>query len=226
MKIQVFIPTYNRPEMLARLRDDIRFKGVNYDIWQSIFEDTDTAKTEESGNDYTYYMLGYHYGKKAYWQMWNYIFDKVIDADYYIFLADDFQLSDGFFDKAIQLYESIKDDKKICLSLYMPKGREGKPNWTGVVPLRYNDEILKTQWNDLCFIAERKFFEALGYKINPIGYKRWVNNPLKSSGVGEQISYRLHNAGYSMYHVKESLVTHGNHLSVMNPEERKINPLL
>lgn len=229
MKIQVLIPTCERPDLLARLRESINRKSALFTQFTSIFEDTDKARCEENGFDYTYYMTGKRYGKERFWELVNFMFSKLIEADYYFFMGDDMSLCESFFEKAIMAYDNIEDEKKICLSLYMPKGRESKPNWTNVVPVRIKFkgvEVLKTQWNDLCFVAKKDFFEALEYRINPISYKRWAKDPLRSSGVGEQISHRLHKAGYSMYHTIESLVTHGDHPSIMNPVERKLNPLL
>jgi len=231
LKIQILIPTCNRPQQLASLRDSINRKAAlfEHEQWTSIFEDTEAASCEEHGINYSYYMTGRRYGKENFWQFITFMFSKLIDADYYFFIADDMELCDSFFERAISTYDNIQDDKKICLSLYMPKGREDKPNWTNIVPTKVKfegTEVLRTQWNDLCFVAKKDFFEALEYKINPISYKRWQKDPLRSSGVGEQISHRLHKAGYYMYHTIESLVTHGDHDSVMNPIERKLNPLI
>ena len=55
---------------------------------------------------------------------------------------------------------------------------------------------------------------------------RWNHDPNLSSGVGQQISTKLHNKNKSMYHTKTSLVIHGDHESKMNFEERKNKPII
>jgi len=62
--------------------------------------------------------------------------------------------------------------------------------------------------------------------MEPIKPTRWDTNPLLSSGVGWQMSLRLHNKGYGMYHTKESFVSHGDHESKMNKQERVKNKLI
>jgi hypothetical protein len=55
---------------------------------------------------------------------------------------------------------------------------------------------------------------------------RWDKNPHISSGVGQQISVRLSEKGLNMYHVINTLTTHGDHESVLLPELRKNEKLL
>ena len=66
----------------------------------------------------------------------------------------------------------------------------------------------------------------LNYNIEEISKTRWVGNPNLSSGVGWQLSNRLHNLGKGMYHTKVTMVTHGNHESQMNKLERNKNKLI
>ena len=121
-------------------------------------------------------------------------------------------------------YESINFSDKICLSI-LTDGRVNKTNWTDFKTIDHG-EYYKTQWNDLCFISEKTFFFELDFKIDEIPLSRWKNNPNLSSGVGSQISLKLHNKGKSMYHTKLTLVLHGNHESKMNYEERKLNNII
>jgi hypothetical protein len=61
---------------------------------------------------------------------------------------------------------------------------------------------------------------VLNYRLDEIPKSRWKNNPNLSSGVGQQITLRLFNLGYGMYHTKTSMVIHGSHESKMNKVER------
>lgn len=229
--IYVLIPTYNRPNLLKKLLSNLRKQAKGYDVEYLVLEDA--GKGEDIiGADYFHIKSKHHYGKKEFWKVINGLFQMVLwreRIDYVIMIADDMQICDNFFDRAIEQYEGIKDDKKICLSLFMPKGRENKANWTCVKSTLVEfgqNKYYHTQWNDLCFIAKKDFLQALNFKINPIDKRRWDNAPLISSGVGQQISNRLHSLGYNMYHCFKNLVSHGTHPSMMNPVERKLNPLI
>ncbi|QNH57865.1 hypothetical protein, partial [Limnospira indica] len=67
-------------------------------------------------------------------------------------------------------------------------------------------EVFKTQWVDMLMLFERSFLEALDYRIQPISLSRWSKDPNLSSGVGQQISQKLHSLGFSLYQVSEYLI--------------------
>jgi len=218
--INIIITTYNRDKMLHDLLVDIRREKGEYKIHTQIFDDasSDYAEIKSPG----YYYSRVHYGKHGYWALWDKIFGMVIKADYYIVLPDDVRLCKDFFQKAVNLFDGIKDGKKICLSLLSDK-RISHPNWGSDKPKNAGDVIL-TGWNDLCFISTMRFWKELR-GINPIPASRWTSDKNRSSGVGEQISYRLRARGFNMYHTTGSLVAHGDHESKMNQDERLIHPL-
>jgi WD40 repeat protein len=56
--------------------------------------------------------------------------------------------------------------------------------------------------------------------------RNWTVTQNKTSGVGKLISERIYNHGLYTYMVKNSLVIHGDHESVMHPGERTTNPLI
>lgn len=216
---EIIINTYNRPEKLNALLDDI-FKQVEAHV--TVFNDGSHLPYNIPYNNVDHIRCNHH-GKKKYWKLLQKGFyaARAKTPDYFIWLPDDVRLTDNFFDEAVRLYEKINDPDKICLTLRHPKGRD--KNWTNFEPVNY-DEYRLIQWVDMLFIAEKKFFEALNYKMNPIEKTRWDNNPKLGSGVGEQLSKRL--LSYSMYQVLSSLViTPDPEKSQMNPEDRKINPV-
>lgn len=222
----VVITTYNRPNMLIRLLENIESEKKDFKIKIIVFNDGSDEKYDLSKFDVTHIKMYPNGGKQKYWVLFNNTFKiiKNIKSKYFIYLPDDVKLVDNFFETVKYEYEKIKDIKKICLSI-LTDNRTTRTNWTNFNPIHF-DSVIKTQWNDLCFISEKKFFDILDYKINPISINRWKKNSNLSSGVGEQISILLHNKNYSLYHTKKSMVYHGDHESLMNYDERKNNKLI
>jgi len=222
----VLITTYNRPEMLYKLLDDIGNNKKDYKILVAVFDDGSTQKLDLTGRDVIKIGMYPNMGKKKYYVTYNatFSFVRTVNSKYFIYLPDDISLEDDFFDEAKRLYESITSENKICLSI-LTDDRVNRSHW-GYKEPKDLGEILQTQWNDLCFICEKNFFELLNYRVNPISPKRWINNPNISSGVGHQITQRLNNSGKFLYHVKKSLVYHGVHESKMNKNEREQNNLI
>ena len=222
----VLITTYNRSEMLYKLLDGIDRNKKDYKILVAVFDDGSTEKIDLSGRDVIKIGMFPNMGKKKYYVTYNatFSFVKNVNSKYFIYLPDDISLVDNFFDETKRLYESIDSTKKICLSI-LTDDRVNKSHW-GYKNPKDLGEVLRTQWNDLCFICEKNFFELLDYRVNAISEKRWINDPLISSGVGHQITQRLNSSGKFLYHVKKSLVYHGVHESKMNKNERKKNNLI
>jgi glycosyltransferase involved in cell wall biosynthesis len=222
----VLITTYNRPEMIYKLLDDIDRNKKNYKILVAVFDDGSTEKLDLSKRDVIKIGMYPNMGKKKYYVTYNatFSFVKNIKSKYFIYLPDDVSLVDDFFDESKRLYESITSPKKICLSI-LTDDRVNKSHW-GYKNPKDLGEVLQTQWNDLCFICEKNFFELLDYRVNKISEKRWVNNSNISSGVGHQITQRLNGSDKFLYHVKNSLVYHGIHESKMNKGEREKNNLI
>lgn len=141
-------------------------------------------------------------GKNGYWSTINTLFAARDKKKYYFVLPDDFIPVDGGIHRAIDIWENIKDNKKICLNLYAD--RMGGSCWTGFSPTDMGDVFL-TQWVDMCFICEGLFFKLLG-KIPPLGSLSQDVRPKNgSSGVGKYISKFFYDKGYNLYQVKNSL---------------------
>lgn len=215
----VLITTYNRPELLDRLLEQIP-SWCNV----SVYDDGSTRPYTLPDNIYTKCA---HHGKTNYWKLVNRIFSEIPEDDHYIMLPDDVTLEDNFFEKAVKLWENLEDKHKICLSLLLDKSWIGKPNWTNYphrTIIYKNISYYRTQWVDMCFIAGPEFFRVLG-GIHPIPKKRWDDNKYLGSGVGQQISMRLYKR-HNLYQVTESLVHHGDHVSMMNRMARRKTPII
>lgn len=234
MKKHIFIAitTYKRNNELKRLLEQINSYREKYNFTTLVYSDGEILDLRHS-NYSDVYFLGEnekHSGKEEFWRIWDNIlkyfnvnFFKLF-CDYCFFIQDDTELKDNFFDEAIRIWDSINDDKKIALQLLTDENRKGKPCWIPFKVKEY-EEYYHTQWIDCNFMCEPLLIEALEYTINPIDKRRFLK-PNISSGVGEQISSRLHRIGLNMYQVKNTLLTHDDHKSYMNEEERKINPLI
>lgn len=136
--------------------------------------------------------------------------------DYYFMVPDDFMPVEGFVKKAIKTWKKIEDMRKICLTTYISKAREGKACWTKFEPVQYRDYWL-TQWTDMCFMCEQRFFTTLG-KI-PYSRLNWDKRPRLGSGVGASISSFMYRNGWNICQVRNSLFTPQPeaHHSKMNP---------
>lgn len=221
----IVITTHNRSEMLGRLVRQIESQKNELKIKVIVFDDAST-ETYNLPKDVLYFKFFPNMGKKRFWKIIDTSFKtiKKINSKYFIFMQDDIEIKDNFFTDLKKNFEEIEDPKKVSLS-FLTDHRTNSPNWTNYNP-RIRGEVIKTQWIELHFICEKKMFEVLEFKINPIPLTRWNNNPNLSSGVGWQLSNRLHSLGYGMYHTKQTFVSHGDHESKMNKNEREKNKLV
>lgn len=212
-KIAILMTTCNRPESLKKIIGDLERESGTYDLSFFITDDGILRN-----------------GKKYYWKTINTLWNQARETnfDYYIQLPDDVQLEDRFIEKAIQAWENIEDPGKICLNLFLDGHRMGKTCWTNFWPQvhTFNEKrYLKTQWMDLFYICNRNFFEQLQWRIQPVNPERWIINPELSSGVGQQISIRLHTRGWNLYQITDNQAEHLGDYSIMNPEIRMKEPI-
>jgi glycosyltransferase involved in cell wall biosynthesis len=217
MRIAFLIPTYNRPGSLLQIVKKIHKLGDVY-----IVDDCGDANLSN--------LLQYgvklfrnkeHNGKEKFYLTVNSLINETLDFtyDYYIFMPDDLIPVDGFLSKAIELWKGIKDNRKICLNLYLEKSRIGKACWTNFLP-QDKGNVTLTNWVDMCFLCEYKMLKSLHYRI-PEPKIDWLINQTMSSGVGRYISkflvWRMH---LTMYQVKSSLFVSApeSYKSQMHPD--------
>lgn len=230
-KIGIYITSYNRHKMLMKLIDQLIEQGENINYHITVFDDKSNDILFSNNPRLIFIKNDEHRGKKLYWKTWNEMFSlaAIRNDDYSIFLPDDVEICDNFFQLAIDKLEFIKslDKNFICLSILTDERRKLALHscWTGKQSKMQHGEIL-SHFNDCCFICDRTFFEALDYTVEEVPLTRWKRDETLSSGVGRQISLRLMNKELNMYHCFDSLVSHGEHESLMNPDERKTNPLI
>lgn len=224
--LTVLITTYNRPAQLQRLLSDLIAEARGRSVLCRIYNDGSELAYPDlpaGGPDFTLERidLPVRHGKQRYWQLIDRVFQdlRAVRSRYYLQLPDDVRLQPGFLASSIAAYEAIDDPDKICLNLYLDSSRIGKPCWSRALPRieRFGDtRVFKTGWVDMVYLAERRFFEELGYTIRPVPAERWRRNPRRSSGVGAQISRRL--GRRSFYQVRECFLRSEGGPSLMNPD--------
>lgn len=235
-KILILIPTYNRNQSLLNLLHDIKKFSNNYTIELLIYNDCSDDNYQPSLNylhenfRYNYFKTSENAGKQNYYQLINAAYNqvKLYEFDYFFQFADDFRLVDGFFDKAIKMFNSIPDEKKACMNIENDYVRYGMQMWTHVKTREvvFNGiHFHKTGWIDMAFICKRNFFELIDFTVNRVE-PIYIADKELSSGVGAQLSKRLIQKNATIYQVLKSLVIHDNHASVMHPEHRTRNPII
>lgn len=217
MTVLVIIPTCDRLAMLKRLIRQLRAEAADaqLNLIIQVYDDF----SEEAVDPSQHGLHGvnvrrndYRYGKQEYHKTVHKAFRNAARCqwDYLLYLPDDVELIEGFFHEMFAAWYAITDRKKIALSLLSDE-RRGSTQW---VPER--PRLVRTiygplwlqRWLDMCFFAPRAFLDALHWKINPIPPAFWRDMPRRSSGVGRQISRRLHFMGYHVWSVDRSLVIH------------------
>jgi FkbM family methyltransferase len=235
VQIRLLITTYNRIDKLTRLLTQLgeslgRFAVATGVIPRTVVDVWNDGGQKVEVRSFPNLICHYHEetqnnGKQGYWRLIAKAYQNLLGKqfDYFIQLPDDVEINEDFLNESITQWSLISDKCKISLNLLLDKARVGRLNWTNHIPTIQSfrgTHVFLTQWNDLCFICDERFFKALQYTIHPIPLKRWQNNPNLSSGVGQQISRRLFAQKFHMYQVRTSLVLHGDHQSRMNSEIR------
>ncbi len=233
--ISVALSTYNRPDSCLRLLQDIKRDAGDLGIHVTVFDDGSTANYEQvcvflTQQGWQWVTNAVNLGKRGYWQTMNKVIRQWAKAPltHYYFLQDDIRLCNDFFNRTIELWDKVPDRQKASLYLLRDshRGELGSTCWTGYKS-RIEGSVERTQWCDCAaFLASRHFVEGLSGRIHAIPGSRWAGNSKLSSGVGQQISTRLHKANKGLYRALDSYVLHkdaGN--SLMNPRARRENPM-
>jgi len=232
----VFITTYDRPELLIRLLTQIKHYGKGYRIHLIIVEDKSGADyskcfkyIQQNFDSWHYKELKTHRGKKNYHEVINAGLNILqgydFTAKYFFKLDDDQLLEPRFFHRAIKMYQSIMDPRKIGMTL-INDGRE--KCWTGFKRTPYHSagfEFYLSQWVDMAFMGSMRFWGAFRFNIRETPRDWWDVDEKRGSGVYRTISKKLVSLNCNIYQVKSSLVFHGVHESKMNPKAREINDL-
>ena len=230
-RVLVAITSYNRQDELinlcASLQDD-EHQSIIPDI--AVFDDCTPTLSILRGMGIKFIQSPEHRGKAGFWKTYNdmmaYIRERQDKYNYFFILPDDVMPCPEFIKEAIASYHNAGDP--ICLSPLLTNRSlaPGISRW-GNKPIVRKDNGLslyyETNYFDCCTVCRKDFFEALDWKLLPILPS---SNPLRSSGVGRQITTKLQAQGKRMCHVGRTLLTIVGDGSQMNPEERKRHPMV
>ncbi len=230
------VTAYNRPDGLARVLDDLEREGL---VGPRTHVYDDATPRPDEALDRRIAKLGCilhraeeHHGKPGWWRWWNTVLadlEKTTTEDELVLvLQDDVRLCRDFTRRAQALFDGIDDPQRATLHMHVSAERAGLGTqcWTPERAAPFGD-VVRTGWVDMgAFLAHRRLFEALRWRLDKVPDARWARRDALGSGVGEQISLRAYAGGLGMYQVRQSLVVHDRTPSQMNPTARSRWPLL
>lgn len=212
MQIKVIIFSYERQEMLKALVEEVRqVPNVSY----SIIDDGSSFVFPDNFHQFE------HGGKPMFWRMWDYALRSLKDdnSDIFLFIPSDF--SDVNFteiinrhtyhDRIAYVYNVVNDGRENC--------------WNLTKPVKIDNNTLRVGFTDCGFFCNKRALDKIGYYVNQVNPQRFVANKNISSGVGQQLTYRLRRYCVAIFSPIKSLAYHGEHPSTMHPDERIKNPL-
>lgn len=209
--IQVYITHYNRLDLLHPLIDNVKNHNLDYLI---LDDNTPNFEKEMEKTDYKYVSFDMN-GKEHFYKKFQYIYDHFNNTDkkYIIIIPDDFKNID--FQRLINdinIKHTTNDIIKII--------RDYRTNcWHSKNVEEFNDNFYKEYFIDCAFACDRVTF-------NLIGRIPKIISQMTGSGVGTWYTNRIKELDLCVLSPKNSYAYHGEHLSVMHEEERKINPLI
>ena len=217
----VIITAYNRQQSLIFLLAELHDQDCDVVVFDDKSSDWDP--TVCNLDKVKVIVNPEHRGKAGFWRTYNDIFAycKEHEYDYYIIIPDDVEPCPEFIKEAIACYQNAQ--YPICLSPLLTNRSlaPGISRW-GRMGIQKHNGYYTTHYFDCCGIMRRDFFEALDWHLEEIAPNP---NPLRSSGVGRQITMRLQEQGKRMCHVERTLLALSDIESQMNPEERKRTPM-
>lgn len=95
-----------------------------------------------------------------------------------------------------------------------------------IQPVQVDEHTMKVGFTDCGFFCNKQLLNRIGYYVNEINPRRFEHNEAISSGVGQDLTFRMLRTNCNMYTPTKSLVYHGDHESLMHPEHRKKIPLI
>jgi FkbM family methyltransferase len=230
----VVVTTYARPDSLGLLLDDLEREappgGLDVRVYDDATPNPDPGIEQRvRARGWVYHRAAAHHDKHGWWRWWNTILADLrrVPAPLYYVLQDDMRLCERFFARTAAAWHTIDDPRKASLYLHLSIERSalGDRCWTPVRAMQAGD-LVQCGWVDCgAFVCDRRLFDALGWRLHPVSARRWHEQELMSSGVGEQLSVRAHQAGLRMYRVARSYTVHDGSPSLMSAEARKRWPM-
>jgi hypothetical protein len=215
MKIKIIIFSYERKQMLLNLMDEIE-AATDHDISYTIIDDGSSFVLDKNFHQFN------HGGKQKFWRMWDYALRMLKNdkSDIFLFMPSD--VSKVNFNRIKQAhlqhgnhayaYNLINDGRTNC--------------WNMIQPVQVDEHTMKVGFTDCGFFCNKQLLNRIGYYVNEINQRRFEHNEAISSGVGQNLTFRMLRTNCNMFTPTKSLVHHGDHESLMHPEHRKKIPLI
>ena len=211
-RLKIVIISYDRPEMLKQLTNDLT--GYDYHI---IDDGSDFDLSYFDSNRITRQP---HMGKKMFWVTFRKAINKLLKSkhDDFLLIPDDVMIYS--IDRVIELHKRFKD------KIYMVSPINDGRNCCWSLPdfkAEEHDDLIHTGFFDCTTITNRKTLSKLKPFYVP---ETWFDREGKSSGVGYNVTLQMNKMKVPMYKVKKSIVIHGDHESKMHQNERIKNKLI
>lgn len=204
-KVLIIIYTYNRFYMINNLLyilhnniiDDLNVKVLIYDDGSEPYP----CDINNFNLDVIYHKFDTNHGKLQWYRMISNIYKDLrkYEFDYTISIPDDCCIKIDFIKTCIDKFEIIKNYDQNYVTLTLNNDRD--KCWTNFDKVYIGNDIYLSQWVEMCFIADRKYYQALAYSLDD-----FVKPKVKSSGVPCFITNKLFNLKLNMYLVKNSLI--------------------
>ena len=224
--------TYNRPANARRLLSDVLAWAGDYEVSVAVYDDASDEDYAEVADmcrrhGFDYVRAGKNHGKYGFWRWVGRMYNdqRTVQADYWYVAADDYRLSENFFERVIGVWSSIPSRRKVCLTtVRCHRALKGSFHEGHQVELGHG--WIHSGWMDCSQFSEDFFFKAMGYLVPEVTERQWRKNPKRGSGVGRAVTTHLVERHLELYCVENSLAIHVQADSVMNdPKMRRANPL-
>ena len=210
MKIKIIIFSYERKAMLTSLIKEVK----QYDYL--VIDDGSSFTLPENFHQFE------HGGKAKFWRMWDYALRMLKNdkSDIFLFMPSD--VSNIDIDKIIELHNQFKSTAYAYNLI-----NDGRKNcWNMIRPVQVDEHTIKVGFTDCGFFCNKQLLNRIGYYVNEINPRRFEHNKAISSGVGQDLTFRMMRTNCKMFTPTKSLVHHGDHESLMHTKERIKNPLV
>jgi len=228
-KIAILIFSYNRPEMLLTLLQQIKQQQNNDFIKLFIIDD---GSNQDMSSCFDYARKNFLFrliknsenkGKVRFYQTVTTGLQMLKNAncDYYITLPDDVELVEDFFNKSIMQFNKVSEYTDVLNILTCNEHHEVYKSVGRQFQVIKNTKYFVNDFYDLAGIFKQNFLDIIEYRCNPTA----VHDLKKGSQVGGRISqYYLAKTQKRIIQTYYSLLIHKGQLSVMNYELRLKQP--
>jgi hypothetical protein len=206
----ITIFSYQRKEMLTNLLSEL-------EKHEPIVLDDGSDFKLESSNFHQFE----HGGKENFYKLWQFAFNKAQqnNDDFFMFMPSDFSNID--LNRIFDYYNQLRHEPFACNII----NDNRKSCWGSYHPIKHNSELNRVFFTDCGFFCNRLALEKIDFHIKEVPKSRF-NRTNISSGVGQYLTYIFNKKNVKMYTPISSLAFHGEHESLMHPEERIKTPLI